>query len=76
MDMIDDRANPTYFCITWDVLMHETASLVLLNYTTSILSNKQLVHCDYNDNFYFGIILTSCKFNLKWRIKLSQNRIF
>ena len=28
MDMIeDDRANPVYFCIPWDALMHETASL-------------------------------------------------
>ena len=40
MDMIDDRANPTYFCIPWDALMHETASLVLFNYTTSFCADE------------------------------------
>ena len=29
MGMMDDRANRMYFCIPWDVLMYETASLAL-----------------------------------------------
>ena len=42
-----------------------------VTFPSSIMNDKGLVACDYRDNFYYGIILISGMFNLKWRTKLS-----
>ena len=47
-----------------------------VTFPSNTLNDKGLVACDYRNNFYYGIILISGMFNLRWRIKLSQNYIF
>ena len=41
-----------------------------VTFPSNILRDKDLVACDYRNNFYYGIIISGM-FNLKWRIKLS-----
>ena len=42
-----------------------------VTFPSNILSDKEVVACDYRNKFYYGIILISGMFNLKWRTKLS-----
>ena len=47
-----------------------------VTFPSSILSNEEVVHCDYSNNYYYGIILISGMFNLKWRINSHETIYF